>query len=161
MKLNMQKSWYESRIELEGDMEVGAGIWPVGVKPSVEPSAERTGDTRLAFGALVELCRRNSGLNVEQLAKKAGIDAEEVLEIEHDPRYMPEPDAVHKLAEVFKLPPRPLLELAGLVEPKSSSLRQEALRFAARSESVAALDRSEKAALDAFVAVLAEMPPAK
>lgn len=161
MKLNMHKSWYESHIELERDMEVGAGIWPIGVKPVGESNAERNLDTRLAFGALVELCRRNSGLNAEQLAKKAGIDAEEVLEIEHDPCYMPEPDAVHKLATVFKLPPRPLLELAGLVEPKSPSLRQEALRFAAQSESVAALSRSEKAALDAFVAVLAETTSAK
>lgn len=158
MKPKMHKEWFEARIELERDMEIGAGQWPYSIHSSTEAVSERPVETRLAFGTLVELWRRNHGLNVEQLACRAGIDAEEVLEIEHDPRYIPEPDAVHKLAKIFEIPSRPLLELAGLVESKSPSLREEALRFAARSESVEALNRREKAALDAFVAVLADSP---
>jgi hypothetical protein len=50
------------------------------------------------------------------LAAVAGIDPEKVLQIEYDPHVDPEPDAVRKLAEVFGVASRHLLELAGLVK---------------------------------------------
>jgi hypothetical protein len=54
------------------------------------------------------------------------------------------------------MPAKILRELAGLVEPRTPNLRQAAVRFAARSESMAALNAQEREAFEAFVSVIAE-----
>lgn len=155
MKLNYTKEWYEQHIETEGDVEVGAGV------PFPQRSAERAAeprnrllDTRIAFGQFVGLWRRNKGWNAVKLATEAGIDPVEILEIEHDPQCEPEPDAVFKLAGVFGVPTRTLLELAGLVECRSSRLRETPPRHGARSESMAALSDEEREALESVLATL-------
>jgi hypothetical protein len=56
----------------------------------------------------------------------------------------------------FDLPRESLLQIAGLTKPKDERIYEEAVRFAARSETVAALTPEERAALEAFVAVLSE-----
>lgn len=155
MKLNYPKEWFERNAEIEGDAEVGAGIPPT--QNTIEPLTQNkitALDTRIAFGQFVALWRRNRGWNAERLASEAGIDIEEILEIEHDPHCEPEPDAVYKLASVFRVPSRKLLELAGLVESRTPHLREEAIRFAARSESLAALSEIEREAFEAFVGAL-------
>ena len=48
------------------------------------------------------------------------------------------------------------MQLAGLAVANDDHFRQEAVRFAARSKSVEKLTREQKAALNAFVAVLSE-----
>ena len=155
MKLQFQKDWFAKSAEIEGVSEVGAGLPPNW--HALEPLAREAIsvlDTRIAFGQFVELWRRNTGWNPERLACEAGIETEEVLEIEHDPHYEPEPDAIFKLARVFDVPAQKLLELAGLVTNRTPQLREEAIRFAARSESISALTEPEKEAFEAFVATL-------
>lgn len=155
MKIEYPKEWFVRSAEIEGDAEVGAGIPPTH-RTTESPSYERMGaiDTRIALGQFVELWRRNKGWNAEKLAQEAGIDTEEVLEIEHDPHCDPEPSAVSKLAEVFQVPSRKLLEIAGLVQDRTPRLREEAIRFAARSESLSVLSEMEKEAFEAFVTAL-------
>lgn len=158
MKLNYPKEWFEQRIEKDGKVEIGAGV-PVAPQPgesAAEPKIKPL-DTRIAFGQFVALWRRNKGWDAERLAAAAGIHSEEVLQIEYDPHCEPEPDAVFKLAGVFGVPSRPLLELAGLVVNRTPHLREEAIRFAARSESIAALSDVERQAFEAFVATLSEV----
>lgn len=158
MKLSYPKEWFEQRIEKDGNVEIGAGVptTPNQVDSADEPKVRRI-DTRIAFGQFVTLWRRNKGWNADQLAIEAGIDPEEVLQIEHDPHCEPEPDAVFRLAKVFGLPPRALMELAGLVVQRSPQLREEAIRFAARSEPIAALSDVERQAFEAFVTALSEV----
>ena len=156
MKLDYSKKWYENRIALEGDAEIGAGTPPGTQTKALAKSNVAPIDTRIAFGTFVALWRRNRGWDVTKLAEEAGLDAEEILEIERDPHCEPEPDAVYKLAGVFGLSPKPLLELAGLIEPRTPRLREEAVRFAARSESVAALNDREREAFEAFVSAISE-----
>ena len=156
MKLNYSKQWYEDRIALEGDAEIGAGTPPgVRVKPSAKSKITPV-DTRIAFGTFVALWRRNRGWDVATLAAAAALDPRGILEIERDPHYEPEPDVVRKLAGVFGLSPKPLLELAGLIKPKTLRLREAAVRFAARSESVAALNDREREAFEAFVSAISK-----
>jgi transcriptional regulator with XRE-family HTH domain len=155
MKLEYPKEWFERSAEIEGNAEVGAGVPPTYSTTEPYTNDKITAlDTRIAFGQFVALWRRNNGWNAERLAAEAGIDTEEVLEIEHDPHCEPEANAVYKLAGVFKVPSRNLLELAGLVENRSPHLREEAIRFAARSESLAALSELERQAFEAFVGAL-------
>lgn len=156
MTLDYPKDWYEHRIALEGDLEIGAGA-PPGYRRQAPPPAAAPPpalDTRIAFGTLVELWRRNRGWDAVKLAEEAGVAPAEVLEIERHPEAEPEPRAVCQLARVFNLPATVLLELAGLGTPATASLREEAVRFAARSEPVAALSPHERDALESFLAAI-------
>lgn len=111
-------------------------------------------DTRIAFGRFVELMRRRRALTVEQLAERADLDVGELVSIEDNLHYTPEPRTVYQLARAFNVPQQRLLQLAGLTAGGDARLRHEAVRFAARSESVQKLSKEERAALEEFVAVL-------
>jgi hypothetical protein len=154
MKLERSKDWFERRIALEGNAEVGAGLPPGSAGQVAGESNIKPLDTRIAFGTFVELWRRNMGWDAVKLGEAAGVATEEILEIEMNPQSEPEPGAVRRLAKVFGLSPRPLLELAGLIEARTPNLREAAVRFAARSESVAALNARERDAFEAFVATI-------
>jgi HTH-type transcriptional regulator, competence development regulator len=160
MKLTHSKDWFEQHIALEGDADIGAGTLAIR-QPAVAQAQVTSIDTRIAFGTFVALWRRNQRWDAAKLAEQAGLDLVEILEIERDPHSEPEADAVFKLANVFRLPPKPLLELAGLIEARTPRLREEAVRFAARSESVAALTEHEREAFEAFVSAISESLPAK
>ena len=69
MKLEYSKEWFERSAELEGDHEVGAGS-PPWVKMKIRRGRTAASETRIAFGGLVELWRRNQGWNAEQLAEQ-------------------------------------------------------------------------------------------
>lgn len=152
------KEWFARRAEIEGDAEVGAGIPPTHRSTYTQPAPPEAIDTRIALGQFVELWRRNKGWNPERLANEAGIDTAEILEIEQDPHCTPEPSAIYKLAQVFGVPPRRLLEIAGLVQDRTPLLRESAIRFAARSKPLSALSVEEREALEVFVTALSENP---
>lgn len=109
-----------------------------------------------AFGTLINLWRRKRGLRLDVLADKAGIDAAELIEIEKNLTYVPEPRTVYQLAKTLDLPSERLLELSGNLVVRNSSLGREAVRFAAKSESVEKLSRDEQRALEEFVKFLSE-----
>lgn len=157
MKLNYPKEWFLRSAEIEGDSEIGAGTPPWN-RESEKQSQPCGMGGRIAFSQFVALWRRNKRWSPERLATEAGIDLEEVLEIESDAHCEPEPDAVFKLAHVFGVAPKALMEIAGLRNNRSSKLRDKAIRFAANSESISELEPHEREALEAFAAALAEYP---
>ncbi|MBA1159212.1 helix-turn-helix domain-containing protein [Microvirga mediterraneensis] len=151
-----------ARARREGDAAVGAGQLAFDPAPEGRPSIAPTAaieETRIAFGKFVNLMRRRHGYSMEQLAEAADIDPSELLVIEDDVHHVPEPRTVFKLAQTFEVPQRRLMQLAGLAAANDAGLRQEAVRFAARSESVQKLTPEESSALEAFVAVLSEQEP--
>jgi transcriptional regulator with XRE-family HTH domain len=119
-------------------------------------SASNVDEPNIAFGRLVRLMRRNGGYSIEKLAEDASIDVEELIDIEDDAHYRPDIRTVYQLANVFGLPRSSLLQVAGLIEAQNDALYKEAVRFAARSEPVVELTPQERAALEAFVAVLSK-----
>jgi len=108
----------------------------------------------IAFGRFVHLSRRQLRMSVEELAARAEIDPSEIVSIESDPDYVPEPSAVHQLAKVLQVPSKNLMQLARLTTPKDPRMIEETVRFAAHSESIAKLTSAERQALEHFVAVL-------
>ena len=157
MKMNISKEWFEKSARLEGDSAVGAGVPALVFRDkakSGEDACEVAAELRLAFGRFVQLMRRDKRLTIEQLAAAADVDAGELMEIEKDVRYLPEPATVYQLAKVFELSDRSLMQLAGLIVKKDPQFVQEAVRFAAKSEPIAKLTAEEQAALESFVAVL-------
>ncbi len=151
-----------SRARREGDVVVGAGLLAFDPAPEERTSSAPSSaveENRIAFGKFVNLMRRRRGLSMEQLADAAEVDASELLVIEDDLHHVPEPRTIYKLAQTFEVSQRRLMQLAGLTAANDAGLRQEAVRFAARSESVQKLTPEESSALEAFVAVLSEQEP--
>lgn len=155
-KFKMTKDWSLAMAEREGTSEVGAGY--------IARDPVSQGDTgvipidrdRLAFGRLINLLRRRQQLSVEELAEKAGVDAAEVIRIEDDLHFVPDPRTVYQLAGTFGLPQQQLMQVAGLATAQDLKVREAAVRFAARSEPVAKLAREERSALDAFLIDLSD-----
>jgi transcriptional regulator with XRE-family HTH domain len=114
------------------------------------------GESQRVFGRLIEYARRAKGWSVEQLAKQADIEIGEIVDIERHEQAVPQPRTVYQLANVLGLPPRRLVEVAGLATPHRE-VNVAALRFAARSEPTARLTPAEREAFEEFVKVLVHM----
>ncbi len=155
MKIDKSKDWWLEMARLEGGSEVGAGL--LALNPEVKEAPARISSAiEIAFGRFIQMMRRKHGLSLETLASRTDIDLEELISIEENPAYKPEPRTIYQLSSIFKVSNKKLLELAGLVTTKDSDLRQEAVRFAARSENVEKLSQIEKAALESFITILSE-----
>ena len=155
MKFARSKEWWMARARREGDATIGAGLLAFDPTPDEQTDAAAQGEeTRIAFGKFVNMMRRQRGYTMERLAEEAEIDTSELLVIEADVHYVPAPRTVYMLARTFSVPQKPLMQLAGLAAANDVGFRQEAVRFAARSESVHKLTVEEATTLEAFVAIL-------
>lgn len=157
MKFEISREWIEAKARSEGDYEIGAGL--LGFDPSVDDGTDGVvvaEESRLAFSRFVALSRRNLRLSAEGLADYADVELAEVMSIESDLSYEPEPRTVHQLAHAFSVDQRKLMELSGLARPKSPAFIHEAVRYAARSESLEELSEDEMVALEAMVAILSK-----
>jgi transcriptional regulator with XRE-family HTH domain len=158
MKIGVTKEWCLRMAQIEANAEIGAGLYafdPV-FDGETMPGEGVNEEPSIAFGRFVQLMRRDKGLTLEKLAEDTDVEVSELVEIEEDTRHKPEPRTVYQLANYFRVPRASLLQVAGLTLPKDSHLIKEAVRFAARSESIAVLTPEERGALEAFVAVLSE-----
>jgi transcriptional regulator with XRE-family HTH domain len=157
MNIEMSKEWFLNKIALEEGMDVAAGNIAVMPYTNAETFDEQAAnEARLAFGTLVDLLRRRNGMSLEKLACDANLELGEIVRIESDFHYRPEPRTVYQLAKVFSLPVKPLMQLSGNTVSKDAELQREAVRFAARSESLEQLTAQEQAILEAFVAYLSK-----
>ncbi len=107
-----------------------------------------------AFAKFVELSRRRLQLSIEELASMADVDPAELTQIELGLLEAPEPRTVYQLAKILKVKREKLMELSGLMLARDSHIGGAAVRFAARSESMANLSKEEEQALREFVAQL-------
>lgn len=158
MKLDLPKGWFKKNIPNDNP-EVGAGLPGRGIElQNVDEATLHREDDSLeayAFGALIQLLRRDRNLTVDQLASSVQITTTELISIELDPKYIPQPRTVFQLSKFFELPDRPLMKLANVTTVHSDKLREAAVRFAASSSKVMELSREERAALTEFVHFLA------
>lgn len=157
MNTEFDAEWCLNMARLEGDAEISAGA--VAADPIFDGDLieqRKQDEPVVAFGRFVRLMRRRRNMDMEKLANTADIDIEELVSIEEDPHFRPEVRTVYQLSMFFDVPRESLLQIAGLTKPKDDRIYQEAVRFAARSEPVAALTPEEREALEIFVAVLSE-----
>lgn len=111
---------------------------------------------KTAFGVFVKQLRRRDGVTIYELSQRARIDEDEVRKIEHDPHHKPRPRTVHQLATVFKVPERAMMKLSGATITHDSALKDEAFKFAARSDEMSKLSSAEQKALRDFIKFLAQ-----
>jgi transcriptional regulator with XRE-family HTH domain len=107
------------------------------------------------LGQLVEYTRRQAGLSLEDLSRRANVALGDLLAIERD-NATPTPRTLYQLAQCFSLPFGKLQELAGLAVPRDVRLNEAALRFASLSEPTAQLSVAEREAYEEFIKVLVE-----
>ena len=160
MKTRLTKQWIAEKAILEADLEVGAGLL------SGDPDYHEKGETgsnpikdesRLALGRFVNLKRRSLGLTINELADQADIETGELYGIEESEiTHLPEPRTVYQLAKAFSVSHESLMILSGLAKENDEKIISDAVRYAARSESLEALNETEKLALDGLVKVLTE-----
>lgn len=105
---------------------------------------------------VISMARRDAEMSIQQLSERAEVDAVEVLAIEEDNAYSPEPRAVSKIAKALNLPSGKLLQLAGHMRMLDTKLSGAALRFAAQSGSMEKLSSRDKGLLYAFMKDIAE-----
>jgi HTH-type transcriptional regulator, competence development regulator len=152
---NNDPAWVNRMADLEDGTEFSVGglaheVGMFGVPEAPAPV------TRSAFAKLVELRRRALRMSVEELAESADVDVAELVSIELDKAEVPELRTVAKLAKALALPAQRLVELSGLATPRDARFSEAVVRFAAKSESVEKLSRTEMEALEEFVKFLAE-----
>ena len=158
MKIKVSKDWCVAMAKEEAGVEIGAGLLaadPIfyGEERGGQPHSD---DVRLAFGRFVNLMRRARRMTIEKLAEDADLDSGDVMSIEEDAYYVPEPRTVYRLAQAFDVPQNSLMELSGLAKPANDRFVEKVVRYAARSEPTVELSAEEQAALDGFISVLSE-----
>ncbi len=161
MKLSLTKEWFESRLPQEDGLEIGAGLLHHLAKANEQTASSpaMAADSiaqHVGFGRFVRLLRRQQQLSVEDLADASEATPEELIAIENDPHYKPEPSTVFGVASYFKLPPKRMMAMAGLGSISSSRLREQSVRFAACAEPREPLTPSENDALQAMLKVIVE-----
>lgn len=160
MKIEFTKSWClrMAQLEAESASDIEIGAVPPAPEALIEThTIEQPPSSNIAFGRFVRLMRRHRHLTLEKLAEDARIEVSELVEIEEDTRHSADPRTVYQLATLFSVPIPTMMQLSGLTIAKDARLIDEAIRFAARSESVEDLSEVERAALEAFVSVLSEL----
>jgi len=157
MKINVTKAWCEKMAHREAYAEISAGLLAIDPIFETESVSEASGDkTRFVLQRFIELGRRDKKLSVEQLAEQADIEISELISIESDIHHLPEPRTLYQLAQTFDVSQTKLMELSGLTKPKDVNYLEEAVRYAARSESIEKLNPEEQAALDGLISVLSK-----
>ncbi|NQT18161.1 MAG: XRE family transcriptional regulator [Planctomycetes bacterium] len=114
----------------------------------------RAAELCYAFQVAVRNLRKAEGLTAAELAKRTGVDQDEIMAMERSTGYRPTPLALHKLSRFYDIPERRLAALAGAFREPPSDIVESASRFAAQSESFAKLTKQEKKVLDEFVKLL-------
>ena len=152
------KDWSIRMARRELGRDISAGSF--GIQDTPKPTdAFSTPSTvhiegRVAFARFVELMRRKRGMTIEQLADSCGIEVSDVISIEDEVLHGIGPRTIYQIAQCFDVSDTKLMQLAGLTQIQDSSLAEQSLRFAARSNSMASLTKEEREALDQFVAEL-------
>ncbi|WP_158790581.1 helix-turn-helix transcriptional regulator [Granulicella sp. L60] len=120
-------------------------------KLSAPQAAIETSPALPVFGQFLNLSRREKGWSVQQLAGKLNVEPESLVRLENG--QPPQPMLVSKIAKVFELPPKSLLQIAGHATAEKT-VADAAFAFAARSNT-RPLDAEQRAALKEFVKALA------
>jgi len=155
MKFNTDPEWLERQAALEDNsyVSVGGFVWAVEELERRRPAAELT---RAAFIRLLQLARRDRRLTLEQLSDKLDVELGELVGLETDEHYSPQPRTVKKIAEFLNVPAEKLFVLSGLTRAKDAHFEEAALRFAARSQPTEELSDEEHQALQDYVKFLCE-----
>jgi transcriptional regulator with XRE-family HTH domain len=106
----------------------------------------RAKPSRLALAKFFEFARRERNQSPQELAASAGVDVQEVLDLERIEWRNPDAQVITLVAKALEADPKPLLELAGLSHNVDDHLVKIANQFVERL-SIKPLEPQEREAL--------------
>ncbi|MBT9373161.1 helix-turn-helix transcriptional regulator [Rhizobium sp. CSW-27] len=169
MKLHFTPEWLRFRIENDPDIDTEAGFPLRDARPlnrfidAASNLAPATDPARLPERArpvlhvLMLQVRRRDKMSITQLADKIKVESEELQSIESDPRYVPRPRTLHRIAEYLNVPAVAVQSLTADAVVRSEKVAEESLRFAASSDDLSALSKTERQRLNDFVKFLSTL----
>ncbi len=167
MKLHFTPDWLRRHIESDPDIECEAGF-PLRDATPLEQFIEKEASAKpvstaaperksVVLHVLIHQVRRRDHLTIAQFADRIRVEATELEEIESNPSYVPRPRTLHKIAEYLKVPATAVQSLTADAIARNDNVTKEALRFAASSEDLTALTKTERQGLNDFVKFLAKL----
>jgi transcriptional regulator with XRE-family HTH domain len=154
MNLQFDKTWLRNRITSEPDLDCEIGV-PVQEHQEFVEEGVHSLEANV-LGAVVVQIRRRDRLTVAQLADRVRVDEDEIISIEQDRHFSPEPRTLHQLSTYMKVPAVSLMKLTPDAANADEEFHDIALKFAASSEDLSALSRVERRRLNEFVKFLAK-----
>ena len=155
-------NWLVKALDLEGNSEVSAGpeIHST-VAPEEGSQPESHGKVQEAFSILMRNMRLERNISVEELAHTINVDAEQLHRVERRVGYKPPPRTLQQLAVFHQIPFRVLIQMAGAAKTIDARLENDAVSFAAKSESFEKLTPDERKVLNEFVKAIRDLPERK
>ncbi len=163
MNLRFTKDWLRRRIETDADIDCEAGL-PLRDAAAIEgfvrkdAAQERPGTEPkpVVLSLLIRQLRRRDKLTIGQLAAHLDVSSEDIERMEDTPDYVPGPRTMHRIASYMKVPTTAVQRLATPIDARDDTVKEAALKFAASSNGLSALSKTERQGLNDFVKVLAE-----
>ncbi len=151
-QLEPKEEWFRKAAEAEDNGIVSVG--GMAVRIAALERRERHPELK-ALGKLLELRRREKGLTVEEVARRAEVTAAALEALERGLRLLDTRDVIGAVAKALDLPAEKLLAAAGLNGSPDPELSSAVLRFAAAAQPAGRLSPSEEAALKQILNALA------
>ncbi|MBW4985875.1 helix-turn-helix domain-containing protein [Mameliella sp. CS4] len=163
MKLMFNQEWLNLRIKDDAGeaCEVGAPIhraadFTAAIHAAREETdkADKPAHRKGVLGLLVLQVRRRDKLTVAELAQRLRVDPAELEALETNPDYGPQPRTLHQLSGYTEIPATNLMRLTPDAHNVNGDLESAAMKFAASSDDVSDLSRTERRGLNDFVKFL-------
>lgn len=165
MKLLFNQEWLDQRINEDANetCEVGSPIHRAAdFVSAIQEARDETVQNEEGSGQegvlslFVHQVRRRDKLSVEELADRLRVSPDEISAIEQNPKYDPQPRTLHKLAGYTKVPAANLVRITPDAHNTDAAIESASMQFAASSDDVASLSRTERRRLNDFVKFLVQ-----
>ena len=169
MKLHFTTESLKEQILRDGVVDVEAGI-PLLEGAPLERfipreegimSSKKEGASAPVLRVLVHQVRRRDGMSIAKFADTLRVEAVEIETIENDPGYTPRPRTLHQLATYLGVSASAVQSLTPDAVVRNDNIEHAAVKFAASSDDLTALSKSERRNLNDFVKVLASYDKGK
>lgn len=108
------------------------------------------------FGYFLEMLRRRDRLSREDLASKADIDLDEIVQMETNPHHEVSPRSLYQLERCFKLEENLLGRLSGAVTTIDREVQDNIVRYAAQAKHASHLNDEESRILNEVIIMLSQ-----
>ena len=173
MKLHFTSDWLRKHIENDPDMECEAGFPLESAVPLKDFLTEESSEKAMETAEVVHLpntgvlsrlilqVRRRDKLTIAQLANKIRVEEIEIESIENDVNYLPRPRTLHQIALYLNVPTTSVQRLITGLDGQNNNMENAVAKFAASSNDLSELSRTERRGLNDFVKFLSTLDNGK
>lgn len=173
MRLHFTSDWLRKHIENDPEMECEAGFPLENTGPLksflLEENSEKSMETAEivhlpttgVLSRLIFQVRRRDKLTIAQLANKIRVEEIEIESIENDVNHIPRPRTIHQIALYLNVPSTSVQKLITGLDGQNNNMENAVAKFAASSNDLSDLSRTERRGLNDFVKFLSTLDNGK